>query len=116
MIGREERSVSSLDSSSACQRDGRSRSRSRVSPASEDDLVGRGTYAQPKSGGYRVLKARPAQAEAALYARRSTISSATAFDEVSGELPPPQQQGLEVALLRREAMTPADPRTTASAL
>ena len=66
--------------------------------------------------GYRVLKARPAQAEAALsYAALGDLVG-DAFDEVTGELPPPQQQGLEVALLRREAMTPADPLTTASAL
>ena len=66
--------------------------------------------------GYRVLQARPAEAEADLsYAALGDLVG-SAFDEVSGELPAPQQHALEVALLRREAMTPADPRTTASAL
>jgi ATP/maltotriose-dependent transcriptional regulator MalT len=66
--------------------------------------------------GYRVLQARPAQAEAELSYVALGDLVGNGFDEVIGELPEPQQQALEVALLRREAMTPPDPRTTASAL
>lgn len=66
--------------------------------------------------GFRVLMARPAEAEVELsYAALADLVG-SAFDEVSGELPAPQRQALEVALLRCEAMTPADPRTTASGL
>lgn len=66
--------------------------------------------------GFRVLQARPAEAEAELsYAALGDLVGRV-FDEVSGDLPPPQRQALEVALLRREADAPADPRTTASAV
>lgn len=66
--------------------------------------------------GYRVLQARPAEAEAELsYAALSDLLGGV-VDDVSGELPLPQRQALEMALLRREADAPADPRTTASAL
>jgi DNA-binding CsgD family transcriptional regulator len=66
--------------------------------------------------GCGVLQARPVEAEAELsYAALGDLLSGV-FDEASGDLPSPQRQALEVALLRREADTPADPRTTASAL
>ncbi len=65
---------------------------------------------------FRVLQARPAEAEANLsFAALGDLVGAL-FDDVSDALPPPQRQALEVALLLREAGEPADPRTTASAL
>lgn len=69
-----------------------------------------------KQRSYRVLRARPAEAEADLsFAVLSDVVGG-AFDEVGVALPPPQREALEVALLRRRADGPADPRTTASAL
>jgi len=66
--------------------------------------------------GHRVLQARPAQAESHLsFAVLADLLSAV-IDEVSDGLPPPQRDALDVALLRREAAEPADPRTTATAL
>jgi DNA-binding CsgD family transcriptional regulator len=65
--------------------------------------------------GCGVLQARPVEAEAELsYAALGDLLGGV-VDEASGDLPSPQRQALEVALLRREADTPADPRTTASA-
>ncbi len=64
---------------------------------------------------YRVLQARPAEAEAELsYAALADLVGGV-FDQASRDLPTPQRQALEVALLRREADERADPRTTASA-
>jgi len=66
--------------------------------------------------GYRVLEARPAEAEAHLsFAVLGDLLSA-AFDEARDALPAPQRDALDVALLRREAVEPADPRTIATAL
>ena len=65
---------------------------------------------------YRVLEARPAEAEADLsFATLGDLVGAI-LDEVSDALPAPQRQALEVALLLREADEPADPLTTARAL
>ena len=66
--------------------------------------------------GYRVLHVRPAEAEVDLSFAALGDLVGGIFDEVSDALPPPQRQGLEVALLLREAEAAADPRTTASAL
>jgi DNA-binding CsgD family transcriptional regulator/tetratricopeptide (TPR) repeat protein len=66
--------------------------------------------------GYRLLQARPAEAEADLSFAALGDLVGGVFDEVRAALPAPQQQALEVALLLREADEPADPRTTASAL
>lgn len=66
--------------------------------------------------GYRVLQARPAEAESELsYAALGDLIG-DVLDEVSGDLPTPQLRALEVALLRREADAPADPHTGAIAL
>jgi DNA-binding CsgD family transcriptional regulator len=65
---------------------------------------------------YRVLHARPAEAEADLSHAALTDLIGGIFDDVSRALPAPQRQALEVALLRQEADAPADPRATASAL
>jgi DNA-binding CsgD family transcriptional regulator len=65
---------------------------------------------------YRMLVVRPAEAEADLSFAALTDLVGDVFDDVSDALPSPQRQALEVALLRREADAPADPRTTASAL
>ena len=62
--------------------------------------------------GCGVLEARPAQAESELSYTALDDLVGGVFDEVSTELPPPQRKALEIALLRREADTPADPRTT----
>ncbi|MBA2571244.1 MAG: AAA family ATPase [Chloroflexi bacterium] len=65
---------------------------------------------------YRVLQARPAEAEAELsYAALADLVGGV-FDQASGDLPTPQRHALEVTLLRQEADERADPRTTASAL
>jgi DNA-binding CsgD family transcriptional regulator len=71
---------------------------------------------QAREARYRVLQVRPAEAEADLSHAALTDLVGGAFDDVSGALPAPQRQALEVVLLRREARSPADPRTTASAL
>ena len=65
---------------------------------------------------YRVLQVRPAEAEADLSYAALTDLVGGIFDAVSDDVPIPQRQALEVALLRREASASADPRTTASAL
>lgn len=66
--------------------------------------------------GYRVLQARPAEAEADLSFAGLGDLIGGIFDEVTDDLPLPQRQALEVALLRREAEATSDPRTTASGL
>ena len=64
----------------------------------------------------RVLKARPAEAEARLsYVALADIIGA-AFDETQGVLPAVQERALGSALLRAEAGAEARPRTTATAL
>lgn len=66
--------------------------------------------------GYRLLEARPAEAESELsFAVLGDLLSA-AFDEVRDAVPPPQRDALDLALLRTQAAEPADPRTTATAL
>jgi len=65
--------------------------------------------------GYRVLQARPAEAEAELsYAALADLVGGV-FDQASRDLPTPQRHALEVTLLRRDADERADPRTTVSA-
>ncbi len=72
--------------------------------------------ASAEASGYRVLQARPAEAEATLsYAALADLIGTT-YDETRTELPPPQQRALDVALLQTETDEPADPRTTATAL
>ncbi len=66
--------------------------------------------------GYRVIQVRPAEAEADLSFAGLGDLLGGVFDEISEALPPPQRHALETALLLREADTPADPRSTASAL
>jgi DNA-binding CsgD family transcriptional regulator len=65
---------------------------------------------------YRVLQARPAEAEADLSFSALGDLLGSLFDAVRDALPAPQRQALEVALLLREADQPADPLTTSSAL
>jgi DNA-binding CsgD family transcriptional regulator len=71
---------------------------------------------QARDARYRVLQVRPAEAEADLSHAALTDLIGGVFDSVTGALPAPQRQALEVALLRRDPDAPADPRTTASAL
>ena len=66
--------------------------------------------------GYRVLQARPVESEAELSFAALNDLVGGAFDEVRGDLPQPQSAALEVALLRRAADAPTDPRTIATAL
>src|SRR5262245_716541 len=62
---------------------------------------------------FRVLVARPAEAEAALsYAALADLVGA-AYDDVRDGLPSPQQRALDIALLSGEGDGPADARTTA---
>ena len=65
---------------------------------------------------YRVLQARPAEAESELSFAALGDLVGDRFDEVRDALPAPQRHALEVALLLREADEPADPLTTGSAL
>ncbi|MGH7482778.1 MAG: AAA family ATPase, partial [Longimicrobiales bacterium] len=66
--------------------------------------------------GIRTLSSRPAEAELTLsYAALADLVG-PAYDEVRNDLPPPQQQALDVALLRRVAERPTDPRTTGAGL
>ncbi|HSO30616.1 MAG TPA: AAA family ATPase [Candidatus Sulfomarinibacteraceae bacterium] len=65
---------------------------------------------------YRVLQARPSEAEADLSFAALGDLVAGDFDHVKDGLPAPQRQALEVALLLQEADEPADPLTTANAL
>src|SRR3954454_14770995 len=72
--------------------------------------------ARARDAGYLVLDIRPAEAEADLSHAALTDLVGGIFDAVSDVLPAPQRAALEVALMRREANAPADPRTTATAL
>jgi DNA-binding NarL/FixJ family response regulator len=63
--------------------------------------------------GFRVLTARPAEAEASLsYAALADLVG-PAYDPVRDELPAPQRQALDVALLQAEVDAGADPRSIA---
>jgi len=65
---------------------------------------------------YRVLQARPAEAEAKLsYVALGDLVGG-AFEETRAALPAPQERALASALLRVDTKGPADPRTTATAL
>ena len=66
--------------------------------------------------GYRVLRARPAEAEADLSFAALGDLVGSVLHDIGDALPPPQRVALEVALLRREADAPPDPLTTATAL
>jgi DNA-binding CsgD family transcriptional regulator len=71
--------------------------------------------AAAEARGFRVLQARPAEAEASLsYAALADLVGA-AFDETCAELPDPQKHALDAALLRADPDASADPRTTATA-
>ena len=65
--------------------------------------------------GYRVLRARPAEAEAELSFAALGDLVGGVLDDVSDALPPPQRVALDVVLRRRDADSPADPLTTATA-
>ena len=65
---------------------------------------------------YRVLQARPAEAEADLSFAALGDLVGDHFDEARDALPAPQRHALEVALSLREADEPTDPLTTGSAL
>ena len=66
--------------------------------------------------GWTVLQARPAEAEAQLSFAVLGDLLGPVFDDVRETLPEPQREALGIALLRRDALEPADPRTTATAL
>jgi DNA-binding NarL/FixJ family response regulator len=63
--------------------------------------------------GFRVLSARPAQAEAAFSYAGLTDLVAEAFGQVREDMPRPQRHALGVVLLREETEGLADARTTA---
>jgi DNA-binding CsgD family transcriptional regulator len=65
---------------------------------------------------FRVLQARPAEAEAELSYVSLADLLGTAFEEARDVLPEPQERALAAALLRVDPGEPADPRTTATAL
>jgi DNA-binding CsgD family transcriptional regulator len=65
---------------------------------------------------YRILQARPAEAEARLSYAALADLLADVYDEARSAVPSPQQRALDVALLRDEADEPADPRTAATGL
>ena len=62
---------------------------------------------------FRVLVARPAEAEADLSYAALTDLLAAAYEQVGDELPLPQRRALDVALLGAESDGQADARTTA---
>ena len=78
--------------------------------------VVRDSIREAHARGFQVLEARPAEAEADFSFAALSDLIGSQFDAVRDELPPPQREALEVALLLREAETPADPRTMAAAL
>ena len=65
--------------------------------------------------GYRILSARPAEAEATFSFAGLTDLLGNAADEVLSELPPIQQRALEAALLLGESEIHADDRAVAAA-
>ncbi len=70
----------------------------------------------PSERRFRVLVARPAEAEAALsYAALADLVAAP-YAELGNELPPPQRRALDMALLRAEEDGQSDARTTAVGL
>jgi DNA-binding NarL/FixJ family response regulator len=78
--------------------------------------IWRSALARADDRGLRVLSTRPAEAEARLsYAALADLVG-SAYDDVRGELPPPQRRALDVALLRVEGHGRTDPRTTGTGL
>jgi DNA-binding CsgD family transcriptional regulator len=76
----------------------------------------REALARASQHGCCVLAARPAEAEAKLsYAALADLLG-SAYDEARDDLPPPQRQALDVALLRAETEAGADPRSIAMGL
>lgn len=66
--------------------------------------------------GIRTLSSRPVEAERSLSYSGLADLIAPAYDEVRNDLPAPQQQALDVALLRAVAERRTDPRTTGTGL
>lgn len=71
---------------------------------------------QARRRGYRVLAARPAEAEQNLSYGALADLLHDVFEEVRPALPAPQRHALAAALLEDEPDAPIQPRTTASAL
>ena len=69
--------------------------------------------ASAEQRGFRVLAARPAEAEAAFSYAGLTDLVAEAFGQVREDMPLPQRYALDVVLLREETDERADARTTA---
>jgi predicted ATPase len=78
--------------------------------------IWRTALARASERGLRVLTTRPAEAEARLsYAALADLVG-TAYDEVRGDLPPPQRQALDVALLHEVGDGRTDARIISTGL
>ena len=75
-------------------------------------MIWREAISRARQRGIRTLSSRPAEAEASLSYSGLADLVDPAYDEVRHDLPPPQQQALDVALLRTLAERRTDPRTT----
>jgi DNA-binding CsgD family transcriptional regulator/tetratricopeptide (TPR) repeat protein len=76
--------------------------------------IWREAIARARQRGLRTLSSRPAEAEESLSYSGLADLVDPVYDEVRDDLPRPQQQALEVALLRTPAERRTDPRTTAT--
>jgi DNA-binding CsgD family transcriptional regulator len=74
--------------------------------------IWRAALARAAERGLCVLSTRPAEAEARLSHAALGDLVGPVYEEVRGVLPRPQQQALDVALLREEGYGRTDPRTT----
>jgi hypothetical protein len=81
-------------------------------PGIGKSAIWREAISQARHRGVRTLSSRPAEAEANLSYSGLADLVDPAYDEVRDDLPPPQQQALDVALLRTLAERRTDPRTT----
>jgi len=81
-------------------------------PGIGKSVIWREAITRARQRGVRLLSSRPAEAEANLSYSGLADLVDPAYDEVRDDLPPPQQQALDVALLRTLAERQTDPRTT----
>ena len=81
-------------------------------PGIGKSAIWREAISRARQRGVRTLSSRPAEAEASLSYSGLADLVDPAYDEVRHVLPPPQQQALDVALLRTLAERRTDPRTT----
>lgn len=118
IFGREQQ-LAAADAFLAAAYDGLSVLRLHGEPGIGKTTIWREVIRRARSGGFRVLTSRPAEAETKL----ALSALADLIEPVEGEaysgLPPPQRQALEVALLRAEPAGTAggpDPRALATAV